>query len=669
MEEVSSEAALKEPPLIALKTSAAGRPARMAALVERGRAAVLDHLGRPGAEWEGEEDALEAALQAVCMVAQIGPYGVAEVVSVALATMQEVAWPGLERVRLSMADLEAEAAEHLECRESPRTPFDSVDPIDAAQAHADVAANEWAGHGAGPPPGVVIEEAARLARDLPARFEIGEDMAALVAFTAFRRAGLIEGEGALWEVEKAAGAEKRMKERMAARCQKERAEGIAADREEARKDREAMMEWATKTAGEMLEADLSLCDQPPGVIANRLVSQTGGEIELVDARLAAATAYRLRGLSVDMIGGAQAVVTRGVARPLESTWFDSTIEMKAPRWLVKGLFTAEGLGLLFGESGAGKSFLAVHLALCVAYGLPFFGRKVRQGGVAFFAAEGGAGVGKRFYAAEKALAQEIDARNRKRAAAGEPALKRAKIMIVREAPNLSRTGEPERMVATLAQAKAEMAAAGEALSLAILDTWHAAMGGGEENAAEDVGEALKTLRPASCDMQVLVVHHPGKIADRGPRGSNALPAAADTVVELTVPGREGLRSKAGADRMATLTKLREGETGATFSYQLPTSVLGLDDDDEPWTTCYVQPVETAAAPVVPLSGGDKKFEASFAKSEEDGASPYNRLREEFLKGAPERATAGKAFNRALNRACEQGRFRFDEVEMAVYRAA
>ncbi len=655
---------------MALKTSAAGRPARMAALAERGRAAVLDHLGRPGAEWEGEEDALEAALQAVCMVAQVGPHGVAEVVSVALETMREVGWPGLERVRAQTADLEAEAVRHLEYREDPRTPFDPVDPIDAAQAHADVAAMEWAQEGSGPPQATVIEEAARLARTLPQHFEIGEDSAALVAFVAFRKAGLIEGEGALWEVEKAAGAEKRMEERNAARHQREHAADVAADRDEARRDRENMMEWATKKAGEMLEADLSLCDQPPGVVANRLVLETGGEIELVDARLAAATAYRLHGLSVDMIGGAQAVVTRGVARPLKSTWFDSAIEMQAPRWLVQGLFTAEGLGLLFGESGAGKSFLAVHLALCVAYGLPFFGRKVRQGGVAFFAAEGGAGVGKRFYAAEKALQPEIEAENRKRAEAGEAALGRAKIMIVREAPNLSRTGEPERMVATLAQAKAEMAAAGETLSLAILDTWHAAMGGGEENAAEDVGEALKTLRPASCDMQVLVVHHPGKIADRGPRGSNALPAAADTVVELGVPGCEGLKSKAGADRKATLTKLREGETGATFAYQLPAMILGEDEDGEPWTTCYVQPVDAPAAPVVPFSGGDRKFAAAFDASQEDGRTPHHRLREAFIEGeTTERATAAKAFTRALDRAVEQGRFDFDAVKMVVARKA
>ena len=441
-----------------------------------------------------------------------------------------------------------------------------------------------------------------------------------------------------------------------------------AERLEALEERGAMMDWATRRAGELLEADLSLCDQPPGIVANRLISEA--EIELVDARLAAATAYRLRGLSVDLVGGTQAVVTRGAVRPLASTWYDSTIDMQPPRWLVKGLFTAEGLGLLFGESGAGKSFLAVHLALRVAYGLPFFGRRVRPGGVSYFAAEGGPGIKARFYAAEKAMGPEIEAENRRRGAAGQSPLRPAKIEIVHEAPNLSKTGEPERMVLTLAQAKAEMATAGEPLSLAILDTWHAAMGGGEENAAEDVGEALKTLRPASGDMQVLVVHHPGKIAERGPRGSNALPAAADTVVELTVPGCEGLRSKAGADRQATLTKLREGETGATFSYQLPAMVLGQDEDGDPWTTCYVQPVAGSAAPVIPFSGGDRKFEAAFSASEENGRAPYNRLRATFIEGeTTERATAAKAFTRALDRAQERGGFAYDKVKQLVSRMA
>jgi hypothetical protein len=47
----------------------------------------------------------------------------------------------------------------------------------------------------------------------------------------------------------------------------------------------------------------------------------------------------------------------------------------ADDWLIKGLIPKEGVGTLFGESGHYKSFTALHIALHIATGEPWAGRK------------------------------------------------------------------------------------------------------------------------------------------------------------------------------------------------------------------------------------------------------------------------------------------------------
>ena len=65
-------------------------------------------------------------------------------------------------------------------------------------------------------------------------------------------------------------------------------------------------------------------------------------------------------------------------------------------WLIKGLIPREGVGTLFGESGHYKSFTALHIALHIATGKPWGGRKVKHPGpVVYIAVEGARGSKKR----------------------------------------------------------------------------------------------------------------------------------------------------------------------------------------------------------------------------------------------------------------------------------
>ena len=76
--------------------------------------------------------------------------------------------------------------------------------------------------------------------------------------------------------------------------------------------------------------------------------------------------------------------------------FDNPDKQYAPQeWLVEDMFPARSLNALVGVSDSFKSFLAIHLACCIATGTPFFGKDVQQGPVLFLAPEGGEGVPKR----------------------------------------------------------------------------------------------------------------------------------------------------------------------------------------------------------------------------------------------------------------------------------
>jgi RecA-family ATPase len=172
-------------------------------------------------------------------------------------------------------------------------------------------------------------------------------------------------------------------------------------------------------------------------------------------------------------------------------------------WLIDGPVPASGLSVLYGASGAGKSFLALELALCVATGLPWLDREVRSGLVVYIAAEGQAGLGPRYRAWLTARGLETAER----------------IRFLTDAVDLRDGHEVDRVHRTLATLL-------ERPRPLVVDTMARTMTGGDENAAKDVGQfiaAVDGLREADA---ALVVHHSGKDGV-GERGSSALRAAAD----------------------------------------------------------------------------------------------------------------------------------------------
>jgi len=66
-------------------------------------------------------------------------------------------------------------------------------------------------------------------------------------------------------------------------------------------------------------------------------------------------------------------------------------ELGSQNYLIEELLPERSLGVLVGDSGLGKSPLVYQMGLCVASGVPFLGRAVRQGSVLFLDFENGLG--------------------------------------------------------------------------------------------------------------------------------------------------------------------------------------------------------------------------------------------------------------------------------------
>lgn len=229
-------------------------------------------------------------------------------------------------------------------------------------------------------------------------------------------------------------------------------------------------------------------------------------------------------------------------------------------WFIKGVLPRAELGMVYGESTAGKTFAILDMVAHVALGRPWRGLITRQVRVVYVAAEGAAGMRNRILALCRHLNIDV---------ADLP------IKFIADAPNLMERAD------AVAIAKSIVDAGGA--DLVVLDTFAQVMAGGNENSGEDVGKVLAHCRGISAATRgamVLPVHHSGKDTSRGARGWSGIRAAMD--VELEVVRVDDRRS-------ISVTKIKDGPgEGREYAFRLNTVVLGFDEDQEEITSCVVE---------------------------------------------------------------------------------
>jgi hypothetical protein len=277
------------------------------------------------------------------------------------------------------------------------------------------------------------------------------------------------------------------------------------------------------------------------------------------------------------------------------------------RALVKDVLSRDAIALMIGPAGCGKTFLALDIALHVAAGRPWFGKRVEAGRVVYVAAEAGASIRNRVAAwAREHLPENAD-----------------------DGVSFDAVVSPVDLChAEAGDVDALAAAIGEA-DLVIIDTVSRALAGGNENGPDDMGAfvaAMDALR-AKLGCAILAVHHIGKDATRGGRGHSLLHCAVDT--EIEVDKRDDFVS------VATLTKQRDGPTGVEIAFRMRQVDLGEDEYGEAVTSCVVEASEFVPAP-------KKKDE----------------------KGEPKRGSAAKLAQDALEQMIEEGKGETFEVDRA-----
>lgn len=202
-------------------------------------------------------------------------------------------------------------------------------------------------------------------------------------------------------------------------------------------------------------------------------------------------------------------------KPLFSSLSELISKPRTTHWLIKDYLEMNSTALLFGESGAGKSFAVLDMALSIATGKDWHGHPVTQGAVFYVAGEGQAGVAKR------CLAWSVH---------HDTPLNNVPFFVSCQAINLP---DSENMINLMAEIEASQ----QKPALIVFDTLARCLNG-DENSASDTSafiQALDTIRNAyGCC--VLVVHHSGKDESKGARGSSALKAAMDTELGLTKMG-------------------------------------------------------------------------------------------------------------------------------------
>lgn len=246
-------------------------------------------------------------------------------------------------------------------------------------------------------------------------------------------------------------------------------------------------------------------------------------------------------------------------------------------WLVRGVIPRGEIGMVFGAGNSGKTFFTFDLACAIARGVPWRGKRTKQGLCVYVVAEGASG----FRSRARAYAKEQ----------GIP-LEGLGVGVIADAPNLTQATDMLYVDAAL-----------EAFGFPVLfvvDTLVASTPGANENSGEDMGVALAHCKGISrkTGAMVVLVHHTGKDATRGARGWSGWLPAADCVIE--VEDTDGRKT-------ATVVKQKDGEKGQAYGFALPTIPIGVDGDNEEIDSCYVEADDTPPVPVQSASDIVKQF--------------------------------------------------------------
>lgn len=260
------------------------------------------------------------------------------------------------------------------------------------------------------------------------------------------------------------------------------------------------------------------------------------------------------------------------------SWADRKRPRRRLQYLVEDWLTTTGVSFIGGRSSCGKSFFALHLAMCIGRGIDFFGQSVRRAGVVYQAGEGGLGLLDRM----EAYAQHF----------GVPEDEDIPFELVHQPIDIFTKDKKdvEQFISDVLGHSARFELQfGFPAGLIVIDTLKKAAPGIDEISGKDNGIVLDNVsrieRETGC--HVVLVHHTNADGKKL-RGHTSLRDDVDQVILIEHDKETGIRN-------AVLEKIKDGEDGRKIRFTLVAVPVRIeqrsDGTDKSITSCAVVTVE------------------------------------------------------------------------------
>lgn len=243
--------------------------------------------------------------------------------------------------------------------------------------------------------------------------------------------------------------------------------------------------------------------------------------------------------------------------------------------LIEDLLLEATVSMHYGETGLGKTFFLLHLALCIATGTQFFGHDVKQGRVLYIYAEGWTGIKPRYIAWCKQLYNGADP------------------------SNMFFHPMPVHLITNKQHILETLQGYGEPFTLLVIDTWAACATGVPRTEPTAVKQSLDVALEAAMqhNCHVAVGHNTNALGESG--GARAFVDNSFTVIKLhQLPGKKAIT--------VHCDKQRDIDKFADFNIEMvPGVVVGFNQKrNKDITSCYLQ---ASTEPTLPQAKQQQKM--------------------------------------------------------------
>lgn len=262
---------------------------------------------------------------------------------------------------------------------------------------------------------------------------------------------------------------------------------------------------------------------------------------------------------------------------LVSFEFDDDLPIERPEYFIEETIPRSAeIVFIGGQSGAGKTFIAVHLGVCLASGVPFFGRAVeRRTGTVILATEGAGTIKNRLRVARKQWVGD------------EP----LPIAFRPQVVSLTNSVSVDELIRQLeALSRYFRRKFGVELGTVMLDTMTTAFELKDENDNAEANRIIRSLKWIHSRTGALVVplHHYGKSAETGLRGASAWKGGTDVILSV-LADRNEITGTVSKTELA-LAKSRVDAEGPIAPFALRFAALGKKPSGDAWGSLFVDPL-------------------------------------------------------------------------------